>query len=137
MQFYRELKNSVKDNITKTEQSETLQAMIKLAVWINNQQHKWYMKKIKQHAPVMITQKKLTTVYHNSYSLQSINLNATHRCLEWFKRTGCFQKKENSSNFKKRECYNCDILEHFTQKCQKFKKSQSITTIKWEPEGTK
>ena len=54
MQFYRELKNSVKNNITKAKWSEMLQAVIKLTVWINNQQHEWHMKKIKQHAPVVI-----------------------------------------------------------------------------------
>ena len=35
-QFYRELKDSVKDDIIKAEWSETLQVMIRLAVQINN-----------------------------------------------------------------------------------------------------
>ena len=78
----------------------------------------------------MIMHKKLTTTYHNLYELQLINLDTTHRCSEWFKETGHFQKKENSSNSKREEYYTCDILEHFTQKCQKQKKSQSITAIK-------
>ena len=81
-QFYRELKNSVKNDIIKAKWSETLQVMIKLTMWINNQQHKWCMKKIKQHAPVMITQKKLITVYHNLFSLQPMNLNTTYKCSE-------------------------------------------------------
>ena len=111
--------------------------MIQLAVQIDNQQHKWHMKKTRQHAPVVITQKKLTMIYHNLYRLQPMNLDTTHRHLRWFKGTGCFQKKRNSSNFKRGECYNCDILEHFTQECWKQKKSQSITTIKWGLRGTK
>ena len=36
MQFYRELKNSVKNNIAKAKQSGMLQVMIQLAVWIEN-----------------------------------------------------------------------------------------------------
>ena len=95
------------------------------------------MKKIKQHAPVVITQRKLTMIYHDSYDLQLMNLDTTHRHLRQFKGTGCFQKKENLSNFKRGECYNCDISGHFAQECQKSKKSQSIATIKWESEGIK
>ena len=90
VQFYRGLKNDIKNDITKAEWSETLQAMIQLAVQINNQQHEWHMKKTKQHAPVMITQKKPTTIYHDSYELQSMNLDTTHRHSGWFKRTGRF-----------------------------------------------
>ena len=114
-----------------------LQAMIQLVIQINNQQHEWHMEKIKQHAPVMIMQKKLTTIYCNLYSLQPMNLNTTHRHLRWFKEKESFQKKRNSSNFKREECYNCGTSGHFTQKCQKQRKSQSITTIKWGPEDMK
>ena len=35
------------------------------------------MKKNKQHAPVMIMHKKLTTNYHNLYELQSMNLDTS------------------------------------------------------------
>ena len=48
------------------------------------------MKKNKQHASVVITHKKLTTVYHDLYKLQLINLDATQEYSEWFKRTECF-----------------------------------------------
>ena len=130
MQFYRELKDDIKNNITKTEQSEMLQVMIKLAVQIDNQQHKWCMKRTKLHAPVIVMQRKSTTLYHDSYGLQSMNLDTTHRHSEQFKRTECFQKRGTSSHFKREECYNCDISGHFTQECQKQRKSQSITTIK-------
>ena len=130
VQFYRELKNSVKNDIMKTEWSEMLQVMIKLTVWIDNQQHEWCMKRIKLHVSVIVTQRKLTTMYHDSYGLQSMNLDTTHEHLRWFKRTECFQKKRTLSHSKREECYNCDISEHFTQECWKQKKSQSITTIK-------
>ena len=89
-QFYRELKNNIKNDIVKAEWSETLQVMIRLTVWINNWQHEWHMKKNKQHAPVVITHKKLTMTYHDLYELQSMDLDATHEYLRWFKETGCF-----------------------------------------------
>ena len=89
-QFYRELKNSIKNDIMKAEWSDILQVMIWLTVQINNQQHECCMKKTRQHAPVMIMQRKLTTIYHDSYELQFINLDTTHRHSRWFKRTGCF-----------------------------------------------
>ena len=69
MQFYRGLKNSIKNNITKIKQSDTLQVMIRLTVWIDNQHHKQHIEKNQQYVPVVITHKKLTTSYHNSYSL--------------------------------------------------------------------
>ena len=28
------------------------------------------------------------------------------------------------------ECYNCDIIEHFTQKCHKLRKSQYLAVIR-------
>ena len=64
--------------------------------------------------PVVITYRKPATVNYNPYELQSINLDTTQECSEWFKETKCFQKKENSSNSKREECYNYDITEHFT-----------------------
>ena len=42
-----------------------------------------------------------------------MNLDATHEHSEQFKSTEHFQKIENQSSFKKRECYNCDISGHF------------------------
>ena len=48
------------------------------------------MKRNKQHAPVVITHKKLTTNYYDSYELQLMNLDTTYRHSEQFKRTGCF-----------------------------------------------
>ena len=89
-QFYRELKDSVKNNIVKVKQSETLQVMIRLIIQINNQQHKQCMKKSRQHAPVIIMHKKLTTIYHNLNELQSMNLDTTHECSEQFKETEHF-----------------------------------------------
>ena len=40
------------------------------------------MKKSKQHALIVITHQKLTTVNYNLYELQFMNLNTTQECLE-------------------------------------------------------
>ena len=90
MQFYRGLKNSVKNNIVKAEWSGTLQVMIWLVMQIDNWQHEQHMKKTRHHAPVVIMQRKLTIAYHDLYDLQSMNLDTTYRHSEWFKRTECF-----------------------------------------------
>ena len=136
-QFYRGLKDGVKDNIMKAEWPGTLQAMIKLAVQIDNWQHEQRMERTKLHALVIVTQRKPAMIYHNPYGLQPMDLDATHGHSGWSKGTGRFQKKGTPSHFKKRECYNCGISGHFTQECRKQKKSQSITTTKQGPGGTK
>ena len=80
--------------------------------------------------PVVVTHKKSSPQVHDSYELQLINLNTTHKCLKHFKETGCFQRKRNSSNIKKIKCYNYDIREHYTRDCDKLKKSQTLVIIK-------
>ena len=39
------------------------------------------MEKNRQHAPVVVTHKKLTIIYYDSYELQLMNLDATYECL--------------------------------------------------------
>ena len=46
----------------------------------------------------------------------------TQRHSKQAKESECFQKKENSSSIKKEKCYNCDIEEHYTNKCRKSRK---------------
>ena len=48
----------------------------------------------------------------------------TQRHLRKRKELRYFQKKENSDSIKKEKCYNCDIKEHYMNKCRKSKKTQ-------------
>ena len=61
----------------------------------------------------MMTYKKSAPQIHDSYELQSMNLNTIYRHSEQFEETRCFQKKENSSNIKEVKYYNYSIREHF------------------------
>ena len=56
-----------------------------------------------------------------------MNLDVIQRHSKRERELECFQKKENSSNIKKRKCYNCNIKEHYTNKYRKSKKSQQVT----------
>ena len=58
-----------------------------------------------------------------------MNLDVTQRCSKREKESEHFQKKGNSSNIKKRRCYNCNIKEHYTNECRKSKKSQQVAKI--------
>ena len=55
-----------------------------------------------------------------------MNLDITQRYSKWDKESECFQKKENSNSIKKRRCYNCNVEEHYINKCKKLKKSQQV-----------
>ena len=59
-----------------------------------------------------------------------MNLDMIQRHSKQDKRSEYFQKKENSSSIKKRRCYNCNIKEHYTNKCRKLKKSQQVARTK-------
>ena len=78
----------------------------------------------------MMTYKKSTPQVHNLYELQFMNLDTIYRCLRCFKETRYFQKKENDSNIKIVECYNCDIIKYYIQDCYNLKKSQNLTAIR-------
>ena len=55
-----------------------------------------------------------------------MNLDTIQRHSKREKESEHFQKKENSSNVKKRRCYNCNIKEHYINECKKSKKSQQV-----------
>ena len=71
------------------------------------------MKKTQQHVLIMIAHKKSALQICDLYKLQSMNLDTIYKNLGCFKETGYFQKKENSNNIKRVECYKCDIREHY------------------------
>ena len=55
-----------------------------------------------------------------------MNLDTTQWCSKWGKESEHFQKKENNSSIRKRKCYNCDIEDHYTNKCRKLKRLQQV-----------
>ena len=59
-----------------------------------------------------------------------MNLDITQRYLRREKESEHFQKKRNNSSIKKRKCYNCDVKEHYTNKCRKLRKLQQVAKIK-------
>ena len=93
-----------------------------------------YERKLKKHnnkASIVIReqseQKKQHTLEHyKDYNLQSMNLDMTQKHSKQDKELRHFQKKENDSSIKKRKCYNCNVEEHYINKCRKLKKSQQV-----------
>ena len=63
-----------------------------------------------------------TSEHYKDYDLQSMNLNMIQKHSKQDKESEHFQKKRNSNSIKKRKCYNCDIKEHYTNKCRKSRK---------------
>ena len=89
--------------------------------------YKRKLKKYNHKASIIIRerleQKKQHTFKHyKDYDLQSMNLNITQKHSKWVKESEHFQKRENSSSIKKEKCYNCDIKEHYANKCRKLRK---------------
>jgi len=79
-QFYKELKNVIKNEITHMNKLATLHAMISKAMMLNNQQYKRRLEKKNKIAYISIAwdKKKKKQLYYNS---QSMNLDATRKIL--------------------------------------------------------
>ena len=96
-----------------------------------------YERKLKKHnnkAPIVIREcseqkKQHISEHYKDYDLQLMILDMTQRHSMWGKESGCFQKKGNDSSIKKGKCYNCDIEEHYTNKCRKSRKSQQVAKM--------
>ena len=130
-QFYRGLKNVVKDDIAREEQSTTLQSMIITVIQIDNQMYERKLKKCNNKALIVIEEcseqkKQCIFEHYKDYDLQSINLNMTQQHSKQNKESEHFQKKENSSSIRKRKCYNCNIKNHYVNECRKSKRSQQV-----------
>ena len=137
-QFYRSLKNIVKNNIARRKQSMTLQSMITTAIWIDNQMYERKLEKCNNKAPIVIggwseQKEQHTSEHYKDYDLQSMNLDMTQRYPKWRKELRHFQKKENSSSIKKEKCYNCDVEEHYANECRKSRRLQQVAKMKKKP----
>ena len=81
-QFYRSLKNVVKNDIAREEWSTTLQSMIITVIQINNWMYERKLEKHNNKASIMIREcseqkKQHTSKHYKDYSLQSMNLDIT------------------------------------------------------------
>ena len=93
-----------------------------------------YKRKLKKHnnkALIIVEEwleqkKQHISEHYKDYDLQSINLNVIQRHSKWGKESEHFQKKGNSNSIKKEKCYNCDIKEHYANKCRKSRKLQQV-----------
>ena len=134
-QFYRSLKNVVKNDIAREEQPTTLQNMIITAIQINNQMYKRKLKKHNNKAPIIIREqseqkKQCTSEHYKDYDLQPMNLDTIQRHPKQRKGSEHFQKKGNSSSIKKEKCYNYNIEEHYTNECRKPRRLQQVAKMK-------
>ncbi len=102
-QFYKELKNVIKNEITCMNRFATLHAMINKTIMLNNQQYKWRLEKKNKITYVSIawSKKKKKQSYYDS---QFMKLNAT-----WKISMNARDKTVQQS----KACYTCKKLDHF------------------------
>ena len=140
-QYYRGLKESVKDDLVRGERPDELQTMIDASIRIDNRLYERRMEKSGRNAPVAVGRKTLKTprAHHDPYGLQPMELDATER------RQGRFQTKRSPRGAKtpivgkpfKGKCYNCDRTGHLARDCRQPKKQKQAlaTTGKAQKKG--
>ncbi len=129
-QFYKELKNVIKNEIARTNKLVTLHVMISKTIVLNNQQCERRLEKKNKIAYVSVawSKKKKKQSYYDS---QSMKLDATRKIL-----TNARDKMIQQS----KACYTCEKLDHFFRDCtqNKYKnksklydkQDRSFTTMK-------
>ena len=116
-QYYKGLKNFIKDEISCSERSSTLVKMIKKSVIIDNCMYKRSMEKSqKNYVSLKVNKPHESTQYNNQpyYSPQPMEINATFH-QNRFQR-GIKQVPKGIRG--KGNCYSCEKSEHFTHDCQ-------------------
>jgi len=110
-QFYKELKNVIKNEIARMNKLATLHAMISKAIMLNNQQYKRRLEKKNKVAYVSVawSKKKKKQFYYDS---QSMKLDAI-----WKISTNTCDKTVQQS----KTCYTCEKLDHFFKYCTQNK----------------
>ncbi len=106
-QFYRELKNVIKNVITCTNRFATLHAMISKTIMLNNWQYERRLEKKNKIAYVSVarSKKKKKQFYYDSQSMkldaiQNISMNARDKTVQQSK-----------------TCYTCEKLDYFFRDC--------------------
>lgn len=117
-QFYRGLKNTIKNEIARTDRSTTLQKMIRKAIILNNRQYERRLKKQERNSFTSAIRVK-DRARKPYYRPQLMKINATQRYEkpreERFVKQ--LERKLNDFRQKSKECYTCEKLEHFLRKC--------------------
>jgi len=110
-QFYRELKNVIKNKITRMNRLATLHAMISKAIVLNNRQYERRLEKKNKIAYVSVarSKRKKKQFYYNSQSMKldairKISMNARDKTVQQSK-----------------TCYTCEKLDHFFRDCTQNK----------------
>ncbi len=107
VQFYKELKNVIKNEIIHMNKLATLHVMISKTIMLNNQQYKQRLEKKNKIIYVSIawSKRKKKQFYYNS---QSMKINATQKILMNIRDKTVQQSKA---------CYTCKKLNHFFRDC--------------------
>jgi len=122
LQYYWELKDTIKYEIVRMNRLKNLQKMINAFINIDSWQWKWWMKHIEYQSCWM-----WTALQENWYQDDSMNLNMINRHKSILCRFKSALKKKNKAFWKKisvqstenQKCYNCEVIEHLVRNCKK------------------
>ena len=117
VQYYKGLKNFIKDEISRSERPSTLAKMIKKSVIIDNCAYKRSMEKSqKNYISLKANKSHESTQYNNQpyYGPQLMEIDATFRRNQFQRGT----KQVLKSTRVKGNCYSCEKPEHFAHDCQ-------------------
>ena len=115
-QYYKGLKNFIKDEISRSERPSTLAKMIEKSVIIDNRVYKRSMEKSqKNYVPLKVNKPHESTQYNNQpyYGPQPMEINATF----WRNRFQRGTKQVPKGIRGKESYYSCEKPGHFTRNC--------------------
>lgn len=115
-QYYRGLKDFVKDEIARSDRPDSLDDMIELAIKIDNRNYERNLEKKGQYIP-RNHQKTRGSQWH-----QPMEIDATQKGNSRNNKPRSTQKERQ---FKERLCFNCDKPGHIARNCKQPKKQRS------------
>lgn len=115
--FYQGLKDTIKDEIVRTERPGTLQRMIEVATRIDNRQYERQLEKKGQYRPIVSTRVYRAVPKEDPYGPRPMELDAIQTKGE--------KRKET------RKCYQCGKIGHLAKNCHQRKKQVNHAGKKW------